>query len=239
LTSLIVNLNKDTGTAIGKGINGMAIGGAGSPLYLTLVGSQVHTVNAITAALNSNTTFMDALIKALDSKALAQTLNDALGNSQFLVQNLANMDAGVLNKVTNNAALNLLKNLIGVNPDPGPLRGDLVARALNGGMEHLLATSLGTLNGKDTALISNDTAFPLLNQMLNSSPGSADVISSSIQNSCNTGTGLWGHLAMNVTMITSLLGIPITAKSSAYVTGSWANSWPDPPGGAGAWPGGP
>jgi hypothetical protein len=233
-------LNPDTGNP-----------GVGSALYATLFGTQVHTLNAITDALNANQEFADAIMKHLDTKALADALNDALdpNNSQFLVQNLANLDAAGINRINNSVGLTLVKQLLGLNPASlsslpaqGPLHGDTVAQALKGGLEPLLEGLLGQLSGKETALLSEANkasgVTPLLQQMLVDNKGLADVLASSIQNSANTGGGLLRNLGLRVHAVTTipLLGIPAGLDIDAFIIGAWANSWPDPPA---DWPLGP
>ena len=78
LTNLLANLDSDTGAAVGEGMNAMAAGGVGSPLYITLAGTQQHTAAAIADALEGNTAFADALVKHLDAALLGPAISAGL-----------------------------------------------------------------------------------------------------------------------------------------------------------------
>jgi hypothetical protein len=149
----------------------MAVGSP-SPLYVTMVGLQAHTAQAIANALNNNGAFLTTLIGNLNAPALAIAINAGIDGApmNMLRNTLANLDAAVLGSVMSSPqAQNLLNQLLGGSTH---LSGTLVAQALNNnpdtGIKPLMTSLLNGLDGKALAASLNSIqAENLLVELLN------------------------------------------------------------------------
>jgi hypothetical protein len=212
LEQLLINLDAVTGQAIGQGLNAMAVGGASSPLYATLINTQDHTATALAGALNANQPFLEALVESLDGAALGEALNYGLDSapSFFLRNDLFATDADMMARVTNSAGgINMTNNLV------ANLDGALVGLALNSGALPLLTSLIGGLDGHQTAAILSGTG-PLdlghgLQMMLDNlnTLGLDAEMAEAINNSLSAypGTNLLGNLGMRARMILDFFGM--------------------------------
>lgn len=159
LTALLVNLDEETGKAVGRGLNAMAVGEGSSAFFqvldITLGSTQAHTLSAITGALETpqGKAFLNALLSNLDAAALGAGVNAGIdaAPSHFLRNNLAATDADMMARITRGVGMDLARDLLGLNPNPSPLDASLVADALAGGIQPLLEGLLSELDAEGTA----------------------------------------------------------------------------------------